>query len=493
MAEIKADTFIRDYGQALVERRAALFAGAGLSRAAGFVDWKGLMSGIASDLDLQIDRENDLVALAQYYFNERHGNRAELNNLLIQQFTQESEETRNHQLIARLPIHTVWTTNYDELLEKCFRRQDKRVDVKVDPRTLALHQPGTDVTIFKMHGDVSAPQNAVLTKEDYETYAETRELFTIRLKGDLVTQTFLFLGFSFTDPNIEYILSRIRGLLGQDTPTHYCIMRRPEKPADPTGAPKADYEYECRKLALRVGDLQRYGIQTVLIDEYSEVTDILQELNRRAFLKNIFVSGSWTAGLETFDVPRLGAFSRLLGKEIIRRGYNLVSGYGWGIGSELIVGTLDAADEKFSTLHDRLVLRPFPRSLDDARRDKVFREWREAMLSLAGISVFVAGNKPDPATGQIVHADGVLQEFEIGTTAPLNNFPIPIGATGYTAREIWDAVMRNPSRYYGRLDVKTPLQALGDPNITNEKAIDAIFEIVSRCVKADGFAAKSSG
>jgi len=115
------------------------------------------------------------------------------------------------------------------------------------------------------------------------------------------------------------------------------------------------------------------------------------------------------------------------------------------------------------------------------------------MLSLAGISIFVAGNKPDPVTGQIIHGDGVLQEFEIGAAAPLNTFPIPIGATGYAAREIWETVMRDPSRYYGRLDVKTPLQALGDPNIANDKAIDAIFEIVGRCVKAEGFAAKSGG
>jgi hypothetical protein len=490
MAEIKADTFIRDYGRRLGEGAGAIFAGAGLSRAAGFVDWKGLMSGIARDLDLKIDRENDLVALAQYHINERHGNRAELNNILIQQFTQDAQETQNHKLIARLPIHTVWTTNYDELLEKSFVKQDKRVDVKVDPQTLAIHKPGTDVTVFKMHGDVSAPHKAVLTKEDYETYAEERELFTIRLKGDLVTQTFLFLGFSFTDPNIEYILSRIRGLLGQNTPTHYCIMRRPERPLKAAGTKKADYEYECRKLSLRVSDLQRYGIQTVLIDEYSEITTLLQELNRRAFLRNIFVSGSWAAGLETFDLGRLRGFSRLLGKEIIRRGYNLVSGYGWGIGSELIVGALDAADEKFSTLHDRLVLRPFPRSVENERKPKVYREWREAMLGLSGISIFVAGNKPDRDTKQIIRGDGVMQEFEIGTTPPLNNFPIPIGATGYAARDIWETVMKNPSRYYGRLDVKDPLQALGRENITDEQAMNAVFDIVTRCVNADGYVAK---
>lgn len=490
MAEIKVERFIRDYGRCLIERRAGLFAGAGLSRAAGFVDWKGLLGRFARDLDLQIDRETDLVALAQYHTNEQQGNRAELNNVLIEQFTREAEETENHKLIARLPIHTVWTTNYDQLLEQSFSKQDKIVDVKVDPKQLALYKPGTDVTVFKMHGDVSAPHSAVLTKEDYETYTKHRKLFSIRLKGDLVTQTFLFLGFSFTDPNIEYILSRIRGLLGKDTPTHYCIMRRPEKPQEASGAKLADYEYDCRKLALRVSDLQRYGIQTVLINDYSEITTILQELNRRAFLKNIFVSGSASDGLPTFNLDRLYKFSRLLGKEIIGRGYNLVSGYGWGIGSELVVGALDAADTKFSTLHDRLVLRPFPRSLESERRVRVFREWREAMLALSGISIYIAGNKPDRDTGQIILADGVMQEFQIGTTPPLNLFPIPIGATGYAARIIWETVMKDPSVYYGHLDVKEPLQALGQETIADEQVVKAIFDIVNRCVTAEGFMVK---
>jgi hypothetical protein len=490
MAEIKIERFIRDYGRCLIERRAALFAGAGLSRSAGFVDWKGLLRGFARDLDLEIDRETDLVALAQYHTNEQQGNRAELNNILIQQFTQQAEETENHKLIARLPIHTVWTTNYDQLLEQAFAHQDKIVDVKVDPKQLALYKPGTDVTVFKMHGDVTSPQSAVLTKEDYETYTKHRKLFSIRLKGDLVTQTFLFLGFSFTDPNIEYILSRIRGLLGKDTPTHYCIMRRPAKPKETSGASVADYEYECRKLALRVSDLQRYGIQTVLIDEYIEITKILQELNRRAFLRNIFVSGSASEGLPSFDLERLKKFSRILGKEIIKRGFNLVSGYGWGIGSELIVGALDAADTKFSSLHDRLVLRPFPRSLEPDRRAKVFKEWREAMLGLSGISIFIAGNKPDRDTKKIILGDGVMQEFQIGTTDPLNIFPIPIGATGYAARIIWETVMKDVSRFYGSLDVKAPLQALGEEAITDEQAVRAIFDIVDLCAQAHGFIVK---
>lgn len=63
--------FIRDYSKAIESGDAALFAGAGLSRPAGFVDWKGLLKGIAADLELNVDKESDLVAVAQYHLNTK--------------------------------------------------------------------------------------------------------------------------------------------------------------------------------------------------------------------------------------------------------------------------------------------------------------------------------------------------------------------------------------------------------------------------------------
>jgi hypothetical protein len=84
-----------------------------------------------------------------------------------------------------------------------------------------------------MHGDISAPDEAVLIKDDYERYEAKRGLFTTRLQGDLSWRHFLFLGFSFTDPNIDYIFSRLRCLLeenAKDQPPRYCILRRPKAP-----------------------------------------------------------------------------------------------------------------------------------------------------------------------------------------------------------------------------------------------------------------------
>ena len=58
--------FLREYVKAIRDGNAAVFAGAGLSRPSGFVGWKELLRPLADDIDLNIDEEHDLAAVAQY-------------------------------------------------------------------------------------------------------------------------------------------------------------------------------------------------------------------------------------------------------------------------------------------------------------------------------------------------------------------------------------------------------------------------------------------
>ena len=216
------ESFYKHFVKAMHEGNAGVFVGAGLSRACGYVDWRGMLRDIAADIGLDVDQETDLIALAQFHLTKHLMNRAKLDRLIIEEFTKNTTLSDNHRLLANLPIDTVWTTNYDKLIESAFEEAHRRVDVKKTPENLQHPLPGRGVTVYKMHGDVDSPQDAVLTKEDYETYDLNRELFSIKLKGDLVGKTFLFIGFSFTDPNIDYILSRIRALLGKGQRSALC-------------------------------------------------------------------------------------------------------------------------------------------------------------------------------------------------------------------------------------------------------------------------------
>ena len=57
-------SLIRNLVKELQADNLAIFAGAGLSKPAGFVDWKNLLREVAEELDLDIEKESDLVTLA---------------------------------------------------------------------------------------------------------------------------------------------------------------------------------------------------------------------------------------------------------------------------------------------------------------------------------------------------------------------------------------------------------------------------------------------
>jgi hypothetical protein len=478
MTAREIDRFLERYTKALEEGDAAIFAGAGLSKPSGFVDWKELMREIAVDLGLEVDKETDLVALAQYHVNEYGGNRDRLNTLLIEEFTKDTSVTENHRLIANLPIHTIWTTNYDQLFEHAFHQVNKRVDVKTTKENLAYTFPKRDAVLYKMHGDISQPHDAVLTKEDYEIYLDKRSLFSELLKGDLISKTFLFLGFSFTDPNIDYILSRIRALLGHNQRRHYCIMRRIQKPVK-GGTEQAQYEYDKTKLELRISDLKRYGIQALMIDDYSEITGILRELNERIIRRNIFVSGS-ARTYTPMDRGRIESLARDIGREIIHRGYNLVSGLGINIGSIVMIGAMEALySSENNSLNDRVYLRPFvKRAMPELSSFEYNSKHRREMISNVGFTIFLCGDRYDEDSNQTVLSSGVLEEYEL--TKELGKYPIPVGATGHAARLIWEEVNNSLGSIYPQVRVEEYFKILGDETKSNEEIIDAIFAIVKR-------------
>lgn len=474
--QVTQEKLIRSFEKALDEGHAALFAGAGLSRPSGFVDWRALLRDAATELGLDVDQETDLVAVAQYHVNAQ-GGRGQLNQLLIDEFTKDSSVTENHRLLAQLPIETVWTTNYDHLIENAWRDARKRIDVKIRPEQFAHNIPKRDAVIFKMHGDADYPDDAVLTKEDYELYQDKRSLFSMQLQGDLISKTFLFLGFSFTDPNIDYILARIRGLMGANRRDHFCIMREPDRPKRLTGSAKAEYEYQQRKLELRIQDLSRYGVHAVLVPSYEQITKLLRDLNRRVFRKNFFVSGS-AHDFAPLGRPRLEGLARRLGKEIIARGYNLTSGFGLGLGGAVILGAIEEVyREQTRHLDERTTLRPFPQEPPiSMTQAALWTRYREEMIGKTGFTIFLAGNKL--RDGQTVIANGCHEEFQI--TCQLGRYPIPLGGTGSAAKEIWTEVVASLDTLFpGKAATVRPyFKILGDAGSSDDQFVEAIFAIV---------------
>jgi hypothetical protein len=473
---MERETFIDRYATALNEGNAALFIGAGLSRPAGFVDWSELLRDVAAELGLDVDRETDLIAVAQYHVNDVQS-RTRLDQAIVDAFTEDATPSEAHRIIARLPVRTIWTTNYDTLIEDAFDGAGKRLDVKRAQSDISITVPRRDAVLYKMHGDVHDPANAILTKDDYETYSERRKAFVTSLGADLLNKTFLFLGFSFTDPNIEYVLARIRGLMGDHQRVHFCLMRPPTGEAA-EGAGKAEQEYNQRKFELRVADLKRYSIQTVLVDEYAEVPEILHELDRRVRIRSVFVSGS-AHDFGGFGKERLELFLRRLGATLVHRRIRIVSGLGLGVGTAVVLGAMEElyrpGGEELGATEELLALRPFPIGIEDAGgQSRVWTEHRRQLLSESGAAVFVAGNKKDG--DNVIEASGVREEFEIALACDVT--PIPVGATGFVAASLWEEVAGDRERYFGDVDVDRELEVLGSQDASVEGLVEAVCSIL---------------
>lgn len=78
---------------------------------------------MADELGLDVEKENDLISLAQYYKNV-NGSRSQINQLIIDSYGGK-EISKNHRILARLPISTFWTTNYDSLIEDSLKEIKK--------------------------------------------------------------------------------------------------------------------------------------------------------------------------------------------------------------------------------------------------------------------------------------------------------------------------------------------------------------------------------
>jgi hypothetical protein len=470
--------FVHNYSAEVLGDNAAVFVGAGLSKSAGFVDWTELLAPIAAALGLDSSTETNLVSLAQYHVNLNAANRHQLNQILIDQLSDLKAPTENHAILARLPIKTYWTTNYDRFLETALESTEKRVDVKYTNEQLAITKKNRDAIVYKMHGDIEHPNKAILTKDDYERYPDTHGPFITALSGDLVEKTFLFLGLSFDDPNLDYILGRIRARFLEHQRQHFYITKRR---ARNRREGKDNYERALAKQSLMIQDLLRFNIRTILVDDYSEITKLLALIEKRIRRRTIFISGSVTE-YSPWNRPDVEDFVSRLAAALIERDYRIASGLGFGIGMPLITG---AFQQIYSTtrrsIEEQLLLRPFPRGIKEKMGNSaMFSRYQRELIDQAGIALFIIGNRE--VNGRLVNASGVREEFEFSKSEGL--YLIPVGASGSMAQELWKEVMTNIGKYFPE-DTKTIrslLAALGSAKRLTD-LLNPILKLIDHLAK----------
>lgn len=231
---------IKEINKARTNNRLVIFVGSGVSNNSGVPTWKGLIETIAKKINYNencngcdsietscpkedcSERFNftatEFLRIPEYYYQ------SVLPDEYFQTITDtlkcDKESNAVDELILDIAPHHIITTNYDTLLENS--ASVKTANYKVIYEDKDLLSNASDGYIIKMHGDIDHPQTIVLKESDYIDYEQTHPLISTYIKSLLVNHTFLFVGYSLNDNNLNLIIGWINYFCKQ-----YGVSERP--------------------------------------------------------------------------------------------------------------------------------------------------------------------------------------------------------------------------------------------------------------------------
>ena len=115
-------------------------------------------------------------------------------------------------------ISAVITTNYDLFLEKEIFSSDFKVFVHQNE--LFSYDSYNIAEIYKIHGSVTDAESIIITKQDYEQFNASRKLIIAKMLTLFAESPIIFMGYSFTDEDVQAIISDFLGCLSKNDLEH---------------------------------------------------------------------------------------------------------------------------------------------------------------------------------------------------------------------------------------------------------------------------------
>ncbi|UCI10547.1 SIR2 family NAD-dependent protein deacylase [Mesorhizobium sp. B1-1-8] len=223
--------------QAISERRAILFAGAGVSMSVGLPSWHELMEHLIEELGIGrdlVDRSDvNYQTLAEFY-RLKLGSMGPLRSWMDRNWSVSREKVESseiHRMIVELDFPIIYTTNYDRNLEVAFEVYGRDFVKVANAKDIAKASEGV-TQIIKYHGDFDDDSSLILAETDYFDRLSFESPLDVKFRSDALGRTILFIGYSMSDLNIRLLLHRLWQtwrLSGyeNDRPKSYVFMTRP--------------------------------------------------------------------------------------------------------------------------------------------------------------------------------------------------------------------------------------------------------------------------
>ncbi len=203
------------------------FIGSGFSQNARLPEgrqmpaWAGLTKILAERTEVSPDLGGPRVASA---FEKKFGRVQLIEAIRRALHVDHAELGDAHRKFAELTFDTIYTTNFDLLLEAAYDLIRRPFQLLVGELQMPFHGGPQTISIVKMHGDLRHQEHIIVTKEDYDRYLDNYPMIATHLSAMLITKTALFIGYSLCDPDFQNIRKVIRSRLGKFARMSYIIQ-----------------------------------------------------------------------------------------------------------------------------------------------------------------------------------------------------------------------------------------------------------------------------
>ena len=257
--------FIKRVAEQIKREKCDIFVGSGISCASGVPSWFDFLKPLATEIGIELNSNDDLPLIAQYIVNNNSGNKNIIRSKIIEVFDANYELNENHSAMSTMNVNTVWTTNYDCLLEKAF--QNRCYNVIASDSDLGKPRSQNQLEIIKIHGDVKQNlEDIVLTQQDYDNFIFKKPAIAQRLRATLLEKSILFIGYGYRDANIRTVMVEAMKLINDNSQEHFIIIDKPKKEHD-----ESENDFNQRKLKFDhwIKELNRLGIRDLQIENRS--------------------------------------------------------------------------------------------------------------------------------------------------------------------------------------------------------------------------------
>jgi len=214
---------------------------------------------------------------------ENNGER-ELISILMQEINKPNiRPLPAHNLLAKLPFSSYFSTNWDTLLETACTNVNGNYPVIYEDEHIAMLKNG-DIPIVKLHGCITNPKSIVASVDDYKPFKKTKPLIDAIAKVNLASKTILFLGYNLNDVDFKTLYKDLYHILGEKfMGKHMAITLNPTEEEindwfkKGVTLIKGDLTDFLNNLALKVrgcsSDFGSYDVKSTYLKELHNVTD----------------------------------------------------------------------------------------------------------------------------------------------------------------------------------------------------------------------------